>query len=99
VKKKLLILALHLAANGYDAYSTHRVMQHPRSYETNPISRPFVTRGTPILVTYFATDFALETFGAYKLRKYGHPEWARAWEVVNIADHTEGIVVCKTLGH
>jgi hypothetical protein len=94
MKTKLAIILLHLAANGADAYLTHRGMQMPIHRETNPIARTFVTHGTPMLVGYFATDTALEFAGAWELRRHHHPKLARGWEVFNIADHTGGVVVC-----
>lgn len=91
MKKKLLILALHLAANGADAYYTHRAMSLPHHREYDPIARPFVAH-TPGLVTYFAADTAVEIYAAHWVRSHHHDHLATAIDLINIADHTQGAI-------
>lgn len=93
MKKTLLILALHLAANGTDAYLTHRNMIGIQPHEVNPIARPFVTRGTPMLVAFFSTATGVELLGTYELNKHGHPRAALLWEAGNTGSHIWGSVV------
>lgn len=58
-----------------------------RFVETNPIARPFVTRGRAAAAGYFAGLFAIDTFAAYELHKHGHPKLARALLLFGIADN------------
>lgn len=93
MKKRLLIIAFHLAANSADAYFTNR-NQHCRYHtEVNPIARPFVSNGQPLLITYFAAAFGIETLGEYELHKHHHERLAFGLEVFNIADHATGAAV------
>lgn len=93
MKKRLLILAFHLAASGADAYLTNRNQHLPVHSEMNPIARPFVSNGQPILITYFAATFGLETLGEYELHKHHHEHLAFGLEVFNIADHATGAAI------
>lgn len=95
MKKKLLILALHLAANGTDAYLTHRNMGGPHPYELNPMARPFVTHGTGTLVSFFSSATVMELLGTYELSKHGHPRLAAAWEAGNLGSHAWGVVTSE----
>lgn len=90
MKRKLLVLALHLAATGTDAYFTNR-NQHARyRTETDPIARPFVSRGQPMLITYFSAAFGIETAVEWELHRHGHDKIAAGVEAFNILDHATG---------
>lgn len=92
MKKRLLIIALHLAASGADAYYTHRVMAAPNPFESNPLARPFVTRGTPLLITGFSAETAIEIFVPHLLRTHNHNRIALAVDLLAIGGHTYGAV-------
>jgi hypothetical protein len=82
MKKHLLLIALHLAANGADAFYTHRnatAYARPfRFHEGDPIARPFVTHGTAGLAAYFSASSALTLGADYLLRKHHHDALAAA---------------------
>lgn len=93
MKKRLLMLALHLAASGTDAYFTNR-NQHLRFHsEMSPIARPFVSNGQPLLITYFAATFGIETVGEYELRKHHHERLSFGLAAFNIAEHATGAAI------
>ena len=96
MKKKLLILALHLAANGTDAYFTHRNMQCQKGWvcqEYNPLARPFVSHGNGLLITGFALETGLEIAVPLELRHKNHPVIADTLDGVAIGGHVTGAVI------
>jgi hypothetical protein len=70
-KRTIVLFAIDAATKGMDAYATRRVLDHGGE-EYNPISRPFVTRGTPLLAGYFASSLAIDTGLSYLLWRRGH---------------------------
>lgn len=90
MKKKLLMLALHMAASSTDAYLTNR-NQHLRYHsEADPVARTFVSHGQPLLITYFATAFTVEEVAQWELHKHGYKKAAMGVAVFNILDHAAG---------
>lgn len=92
MKKHLLILALHLASSGSDAYFTHRNESRRYHWEENPVARPFVEHGTPLLVGGFAVELGMELWGARELRRYHHEKLAGMVDATGVGGHTFGAV-------
>jgi hypothetical protein len=78
------------AAEGVDAYATYRNSIRPNYRESDPLARPFVTRGPVALGAYFAVDAGLKIGASYLLRKHGHRKIARIIEFAGIGDNIWG---------
>jgi hypothetical protein len=78
-----------LAASATDAYATYRNMQRSEFRENDPIARPFMG-STAGLATFFTLDAGVKLGSAALLRHYGHARWARAVQVLGVADNAEG---------
>lgn len=90
MKKRLLMLALHLAASGADAYYTQRNQSLPHHYESNPLARPFVSHGMPLLIGAFGIETAGEIAVPLWLRRHNHDHAASAIDAIAIAGHAFG---------
>ena len=81
-------VALQLFTEGADAYATQRNLAIRGSQELNPLARPFVTHGTPLLAGYFAADAGLKIGAGYFLARHHHARIARVLAWVGVADST-----------
>lgn len=95
MKKRLLLLALQLAASGSDAYFTHRNQELPRHYEMNPVARPFIG-STPGLAGYFTAEATAKIVLAHEFRIHHHPALADASASLGIADNVFGATYSAT---
>ena len=86
-KIEKLSAAVYLAAE-FDAAATYHLLQNcgDRCYEANPMMRPFA-RDPSIFVVVGASAYAVNYF-AGKLKKRGHPRWAKALKVIVIGAHS-----------
>jgi len=84
-------VALQLLADGADAYATERnVAFRYQFHEADPVSRPFVTHGTPLLAAYFAADAGLKIGAEYWLTRHHHQKLAHVVGWLGIADSAWG---------
>jgi hypothetical protein len=81
-------VALQLFVEGADAYATERNLAIHGAQENNPLARPFVTHGTPLLAGYFAADAGVKIGAEYWLTRHHHPRIARVLGVLGLADST-----------
>jgi hypothetical protein len=81
-----LAAAVYLSAE-FDAATTYHLLQNcgNRCYEANPMIRPFA-RNPSIFVVVGASALTVNYF-AGKLKKRGHPKWAKALQVLTIGAH------------
>lgn len=87
---KAVLVMLQLAASGTDAYYTNRNMQLKGATEHTTYARPFVTRGTAGVVTFFALDAGIKLEVAHLLRRKTKPLVGNGFAVVGITDNTIG---------
>ena len=82
-----LSTAVYLAAE-FDAATTYHLLHNcgNRCYEGNPMVRPFA-RNPGVFAVLGASAYAVNYF-AGKLKKQGHPRWAKALQVIAIGSHT-----------
>jgi len=79
---KLLVVAA-VASIGVDAWGTNRNSSGRFCHEHNPIARPFVDHGTPLLAAYFAAGAATVYFADRSLTKH-HRKAAIAFDLAVI---------------
>ncbi len=86
-------------AGEFDAATTYHLLQNcgNRCYEANPMMRPFA-RNPSVFVAVGASAFTVNYF-AGKLKKRGHPRWAKVLKIVVIAAHTGAGVQALRLQH
>ena len=82
-----LSVAVYLAAE-FDAAATYQGLQNCGNgcYEANPLVRP-VARNPGIFVALGASAYGVN-YLAGKLKKQGHPKWAKALKIIAIGVHT-----------
>lgn len=93
-----LAVAVYLAAE-FDAAVTYHRLQNCGSscYEANPMVRPFASNPS-IFVVLGASAYGVN-YVAGKLKKRGHPRWAKVLRVVSVGAHAGAGVQALAVQH
>lgn len=84
-------IAILILADAGDAAATYRNSVRPNFHESDPIDRPFVTHGTPLLAGFFAVDAGAKIGAAWWLDHHHHEKLGRVVSWVGIAASAWGI--------
>ncbi len=79
-----------LVASAADAYQTDANAHTPHFREDNPLMRPFVTHGRPLLIGTFAVDAVIPIGLGYWLESHRHRKLALVVRCFGIASNAWG---------